>query len=546
MFKTIRVLLALCVFVPLTLLFLDCYERVQTEWHLPAHLQFTTAVVGGLAAPLVFILLITLLFGRIYCSVICPFGILQDVISRIGGIVLRPPLLKRKNKPQRFTLQFRKESIRLRYPLMLLFAVGLFVPSAFITVILLDPYSNYGRIMNAIVRPLAVSLNNLFSGWTIGNMTLHRVLIHINWFEFITALAFLLLAGVLAFFFGRRYCNTICPVGTLLGLLSKIALFKIRLKSNCVSCGLCEKVCKGECINSKDKTVYHSRCVECFNCLSVCKKKAITFTVPLQKQIQSVQPQKIKEPPLPCHSIRRRGFLRQSVLGGLTFAGAAVFLQQMLTAKKAKADAAPDSSLPTATSVVSYKKKFAVLPPGAKHLRHFQSKCTGCHLCVAKCPANVLTPSMGELGFNGLLQPIAKFEYGFCNYNCTICTKVCPTHALIPVETKEEKHLVQIGEVVFIKENCVVHIKNTSCGACAEHCPTGAIEMKPYGDPTLFLTLPVVHTELCIGCGACENICPVRPYRAIYIEGLETQGKAKPAVDSNEKQQEVKKVNFGF
>jgi ferredoxin len=216
------------------------------------------------------------------------------------------------------------------------------------------------------------------------------------------------------------------------------------------------------------------------------------------------------------------------------------------SAKTLQSATSPDPSLPSGTSRIGYKKTTAILPPGAGERTRFHKKCTACHLCVSKCPANVLTPSITELGLAGFLQPVAGFEHGFCNYDCVICTELCPSRALVKIEDIEEKHRLRIGLAHFLKENCVVETAGTNCGACAEHCPTGAIQMVPFGDPKKSLTIPEVDSELCIGCGGCEYICPIRPYRAIYVDGLNKHEVAKAAYDPNAKQQEVKLESFGF
>ncbi|MDR0871014.1 MAG: 4Fe-4S binding protein [Planctomycetaceae bacterium] len=518
MLKLLRVSVALIVFTALSALFLDFTGTVPNGVHWLAHLQFVPAIK---MLPFVLLgwLIITLLFGRIYCSVMCPFGILQDGIARIAKLIRR----------KKAKYQFRPEMYKTRRLLLLLFIIG--IAALPVVVSLLDPYSNFGRLMEFVFRPVYLTGNNVLAGFIPNSFRYQYV--RVEFVPFAVAFAVFLFAGVLSFFYGRRYCNTVCPVGTLLGLFAKFAPVRIRLNSQCVSCGLCEKVCKGECIGSKRKTVDVSRCVECFNCLNVCKQKAVGFTYNFTNN-EPAAPLPVKpetgETSSAANATQRRNFIQGAILALFGVKTAETFAQ----------------GLPTGESRVAYKNPHPVLPPGAKSRGHLIHHCTACQLCVAKCPSNVLTPSVTDLGIRGFLVPVAKFEHGFCNYDCTICTQVCPTAALMKIDTVAEKHKLQIGNVVFLKENCVVHTQNTNCGACAEHCPTGALSMRPYGPPGSTLTIPEVSPDLCVGCGACESICPVRPYRAVYVAGLKKHGEAKPAFDPNEKQQEVQLDSFGF
>ena len=157
-----------------------------------------------------------------------------------------------------------------------------------------------------------------------------------------------------------------------------------------------------------------------------------------------------------------------------------------------------------------------------------------------KCPSHVLKPAFMEYGLAGMMQPTVSFEKGFCNFDCTVCGDVCPNGAILPISV-EQKHLTQLGYVVFIKENCIVYTDETSCGACSEHCPTQAVAMVPYKDG---LTIPHVNKEICVGCGGCEYVCPARPFRAIYIEGNPVQKEAKPFKESEEHKMEID--DFGF
>ena len=181
-----------------------------------------------------------------------------------------------------------------------------------------------------------------------------------------------------------------------------------------------------------------------------------------------------------------------------------------------------------------------VTPPGSVSREHFQQQCTSCHLCISKCPSHVLKPAFMEYGLAGVMQPTVSFEKGFCNFDCTVCGDVCPNGAILPISVKQ-KHLTQMGYVVFIEENCIVYTDGTSCGACSEHCPTQAVAMVPYKDG---LTIPHVNKEICVGCGGCEYVCPARPFRAIYIEGNPVQKEAKPFKESEEHKGEID--DFGF
>ena len=132
-----------------------------------------------------------------------------------------------------------------------------------------------------------------------------------------------------------------------------------------------------------------------------------------------------------------------------------------------------------------------------------------------------------------LMQPEMSYERGYCRPECTKCSEVCPAGAIRPVTTAE-KSSIQMGHAVWIKRNCIPVRDGEECGNCARHCPTGAIVMVPlrgrhrHGNPendgkdkSPALKIPAIDTEKCIGCGACENLCPARPFSAIYVEGHE-------------------------
>ncbi len=291
---------------------------------------------------------------------------------------------------------------------------------------------------------------------------------------------------------GRIFCNSVCPVGALLGFLSKFSIFRIRLeKSVCTSCGICGANCKAGCIDTKLKVVDFTRCVGCFNCLSVCPDKGVKFD-PFWRR---------KDAPDVTFSVSgnsRRQFLLTAV--------AASFASMAFT-KKSFGQVVKTEKRPVI-------KEYAITPPGSTSIEHFTGNCTACHLCISSCPTHVLQPSIMEYGLVGLFQPTLDYHASFCNYECTVCGDICPTGAILPL-LPEQKKLTQVGKSNFIKENCVVYTNETACGACSEHCPTKAVQMVYYKDTLL---IPEVTNDICVGCGACEFACPTSP-KSIYVEG---------------------------
>jgi ferredoxin len=293
---------------------------------------------------------------------------------------------------------------------------------------------------------------------------------------------------------GRLYCNTVCPVGTLLGFVSKFSLFQIAMDpGTCTGCGLCESACKAGCIDIGAKTLDVTRCVGCYNCFAVCRKQGVRFENRLRRHTQGRPPES-----------GRRGFIFSLAMG---IAGIAVEAGGQTKVIHSRPTTIPESvSSPVA-------------PPGSLSIAHFSSICTACHLCVSACPSRVLVPSMAAYGLSGILQPQMNYKVGHCTYECTICTDLCPSGAILPLSMAKKK-LTQLGVARFIRENCVVYTDNTNCGACSEHCPTKAVDMVPYlNAANKRLVIPKVNPDCCIGCGGCEHACPTKPYKAIYVDG---------------------------
>ena len=495
MFKIIRVLTACLFFSALCLYFLDFSRFLPDSLSTLARLQLIPAMLAANVTALAVLAVLALLGGRIYCSVICPLGVLQDMLGRLSRLRGR-----KKHK-----LRYTEEKKVLRWTVAgLVFLSALTGYSLLLS--LLDPYSLFGRITANLFRPLYLALNNglafLFSQFD--NYALYKMKLSLeSASSLVVALVSLGLVGFLSWKYGRLYCNAVCPVGSLLGLLSRFAVFKIRMDTAaCTGCGRCEAVCKASCLDSRNRTVDSGRCVVCLNCLEACASRALSFNLsrPGRKKREKIW------------NREAGGSRRVFTLGllGLGLAAISIKLPPTALAATGNADvaAAGSTDVPIARSI-------PVSPPGAGGTDRFNSRCTACQLCVSKCPSQVLRPAFLDYGLQGFMQPVLDFRKGFCNYNCALCTVICPNKALRPLSV-QDKQRTQIGKVVFNKKLCVVHTLNKHCGACAEHCPTQAVSMGPYKNA---LTIPVINQDICIGCGACEFICPTLPYRAIYVQG---------------------------
>ncbi len=510
--KRIRVGLSIFFLVLLALLFIDFRKSFSPSFYQWAvSLQFvpsllkTITVSGAVSFGFIFVLLLTILFGRVYCSVLCPLGIFQDFVSWLAG---------KTRKKRRY--KYSKAWNILRHVVLSLVLFPLLFGSITL-VTLLDPYSLFGRISTTLFKPVAVVINNVFAAGfakaDIYNWLYRYDVVPLLPGILIITTLFMVGTVLAAFYRGRLYCNTVCPVGTFLGFLSRFSIFKIVIdKSHCTHCGRCARVCKAECIEVKSQKIDYSRCVACYNCLTVCSEKAMVYQpVKRSKFVMpvSVAPGATQKSKRPANDLSKRNFLVTSVVGIAALYGFKA-ADSIPGAKKPKLIV----PVPKGQSTVPEKKTSPVSPPGSRSVERFNKICTGCSLCVSACPTKVLQPAFLEYGWIGMMQPHMSYHKGLCEFDCTLCSEVCPTGAIVPL-TMEAKHLLQIGQVHFEKKNCVVETEKTDCGACSEHCPTKAVHMVPYGK----LFIPEVDQKICVGCGACEYACPTTPFKAIYVDG---------------------------
>lgn len=532
--KYLRRTLAVFIGGIILLFFLDITSVLPNSLHVFMHIQVVPAIMAGSIGILLALFVLTLLLGRIYCSVICPLGIMQDVILRIK----KWWYTMRKNK-KRLATRYSKPLNVLRYSILALcavfFAAGIALPLA-----LLDPYSTFGRIATSLLRPAVIWLNNIGADLlnSMENYSLYRITVeHTTSIVLISSIVVLVAIIAAVWRRERIICNSVCPVGSLLGIISRYSLMRITLNTKCTGCKQCERSCKSRCIDTENMHVDASRCVACFDCLDKCKKDAISYAPKGWKVETKAKPE--EKFALTASGMARRNFIK----------GSAVVIGSVITSRlMAGIPQGPDmEELPgdgkTGDNSDGYYTKEAHLPmpPGAVSRERFLSKCTACQLCITRCPTKVLQPAFLEHGLTGMMMPVMKFRVeSFCNYECKECTEVCPNGAILPI-TLEEKKLTRVGNVKFFQKHCVVDELHQDCGACAEHCPTQAVHMVPFGDTGL--TIPEITPDLCIGCGGCESICPQVP-AAIRIEGVTTQVNATPPTVDVIKEVEI--TDFGF
>jgi len=439
-----------------------------------------TAFAGGawIGAGFLPVLLVTFLLGRLYCSVLCPLGILQDVILFFSGKIARR------------TMRYRTAGWNIHLPVTVL-TLGSAAAGVPVLLGLLEPFAFWGRTYRDVLVPsgrlASIGLVELLKSFRIflapvpfigepGAIILTAVL-----------LGALILVTVR---YGRWYCNRLCPVGGILRVLSLRPVWSIGFVTDrCTSCGICASVCRSGCIDIEAQTVFTDRCVVCLDCLAACPFGALEIAGNYSGRINRVRTVRPADP-------NRRKAVLISAGTLLAAAGAGALGQVSGTAKKSDR---------------------TVIPPGSESLDRYTSRCISCHTCVSACPTHVLQPSFFALGVSGFLQPVMDYRSGYCEWECNICTQVCPTGALSPISVKRKQEL-QLGRVEFVEDRCVVFSQGTACGACAEVCPTQAVRMIPLrGD----LTQPVTDNAICSGCGSCEHACPVDGEKAIFVRGLE-------------------------
>ncbi len=513
---------------------------------------------------------LALLCGRVFCSWLCPLGALQDVYHHIYTRASRGWAAQAgRQSPQagrgpRGRLGAKGNQAgggylpgsawRYAIPALLLAALFWQGPRFFG---LAEPFSLFARAAHTLVQPCATLAVNLAA--ELGDATGLFMLPRAVWKFDAAALALALPSLALVLWLAGRgsglpagtpgaigaagatgagprgYCNSICPVGALLGLINGAAAagglpyLRPRFTDSCIGCGRCARACKAHCLDSAARNIDASRCLSCYNCLEACPGQGMAL---LPGPVRAAGAVSAGAAPLagvafPARTKNARRD-RLALLRGLVLTGTACLAGGAGAFAASIGRKAQEGGL-SSPAKEGDAQLMPVLPPGALSLAHLESRCTGCHSCLTVCPPQVLRMSgpaaWGAGGAGRMTLPAMDYFRAFCQIGCARCTLVCPSGALTPLGLEEKKR-VQIGRAALKEDLCVVVTEKNRCGACAEHCPTGAITMGP--EMRDGLAIPVIDQDRCIGCGACQYACPVRPEQAVIVSPLAVHALALP------------------
>ena len=455
-------------------------------------LVFLTSLVSAHAVPAALFLAllfvpVTLLFGRAFCGWVCPFGTLHHAVSFFG----RPLVSERGVKTAGARWKFGV--------LLFFFGTALFGIQA---TGLLDPISLLIRSLSLSVIPGIHYALRLVLGWGYGlpwrpvsdGFDAAYTFLRAHFLSFfparydqallVFAIFFLLLA--LSRSRTRFFCRFVCPLGALLGLLSRAGLLRLSMNDKCTRCMRCRDACAGGANPHVENGWSPSECVTCFNCTAECPEGALEWRFALARGTQDRV------------DTGRRAALSAAVLG----ASAALVM------KTSPAGARPSPDL--------------VRPPGSRPEGDFLSRCVRCGECMKVCITGGLQPTLLQAGIEGLWTPVLVPKIGYCEYNCTLCSQVCPTSAIRRLDLLEKQKTV-IGLAFVDPARCLPLAQGTPCIVCEEHCPTPkkaiVFENRP-GRGGAPVGVPVVVIDLCVGCGICEARCPVVDRAGIRVTSV--------------------------
>ncbi len=470
-------------------------STVQRFFHFDPLLAFVTFVSARLFfisfAFALFTVIVTVVFGRIFCGWICPLGAVHQSLSFIFKKTkfLKPPKEEKKSLSWKYFILI----IVLSGALFGLDLAGYLDPLSFLTrsfSVSVFPAAAYAlSSLNGIIYEIGLtsigrSLFQLLENWTFNVTFIHGFLVG------------LLFLGALALnaWKERFWCRYLCPTGALLGFLSRWNVLKLRIdEEKCIQCGLCTQHCETQANPFPREKWKSAECVYCETCASICPTGAIGFPL-------SGEPEKMTN--LSNVNLSRRKLLLTTFVGMATV------------------------PLFRLTPVLKRASLKLIRPPGSLAENKFLAKCVKCGQCMRACPTNGLQPARGEAGPEGLWTPHLVPKIGYCEYYCSLCTQVCPTGAIQKL-TIEEKNEIKIGSAWINKSRCIPYVLGKPCIVCEEHCPVSPkaiklveVETRLPDGKTVIQKGPVIDLETCTGCGICENKCPIMDDPAIRVTSV--------------------------
>jgi len=430
------------------------------------------------------VILLTLLFGRVFCSFVCPLGTLNNAVSFFERKRVEGRGEKRKGQNVKYYLLL----FVLGGALAGLEVAGIFDPiSVMIRSLSLSVIPLFDWLVRSLLEPIyAAGIPVVSPGADVLLSVLEKTVLPFRSPVFRqTLLIGLIFGGILALnrLRTRFWCRYVCPLGALLGLVSRFQLLKLRMNEKCTACGECEEVCQGGAAPHLRDGWSPSECLSCFNCDAQCPFGALEWKFSLEKGTRD-----------------RMDLGRRWVLGSIAGGIAAVGLTRVSPAW-ARTD------------------PYLIRPPGALKEEDFLARCIRCGECMKVCITGALQPTLFEGGLLAIWTPVLAPKMGYCEFNCTLCGQVCPTGAIKRLEL-EEKHKFKIGLAFIDKNRCLPYAQGVPCIVCEEHCPTPekAIRFREIKAPNgKVVKAPVVDLDLCIGCAICEYKCPVRDIPAIRV-----------------------------
>lgn len=428
---------------------------------------------------------ISIILGRFFCGWVCPLGSAIDM----AGALKR----KRRQLTDRANAAIRKVKFCI---LGIFFILALFGKQL---AWIFDPIVIMGRFVSLNLIPFTTSAVNSFFIILIKYLNLgepvldiYRALrptilgVKIYYFAHAWAIfLFFLLICAASLAVSRFWCRSLCPLGALYALSAKIAPLR-RTVEKCTKCGYCKSRCRTGAI--KDDMDYSSgECILCMDCVYDCPAHVTRFKFVLPG---SMKKEGINKEDGSGPKMSRKNFL--------------LFLLGLFSILGAKFEGNSEN-----------KNSQIIRPPAALEEEDFLTRCVRCGNCMKVCPTNALHPVMFQLGLEGIWTPQLIPEIGYCEYHCTLCGQTCPTGA-IKALGEQQKLKVKLGSAQVDQSTCLPWAKGVECIVCQEHCPVAekAIKLDTYGHGP---ARPYVDEYLCVGCGICQNKCPVRPVRAIRV-----------------------------